>query len=170
MSILIILCIHISTCIIMHKSHNSHNLGSFLYFAFHDVEMLMFYFITFPLNSFQDRLTPDLSFPTHFRSRKQFWNVYIYTRSPNQLSWLVTILILVSFIEAYRSINKEFNVDSFLDWEHYHWVFTRFAHLIHTRSRDRSSAFATKTAAPILHQILHDGPLSPPYPHRPILS
>jgi len=77
---------------------------------------------TFPLNSFQDMFT-GLSFP-HLLNQ----DTAGYIWSSNQLvstCWSPSMVPSLSDIKGCCcSINKQFSIDSFLDWEGHHWVFT----------------------------------------------
>jgi len=60
-------------------------------------------------------------------------------------SWFPFLIIpdpCLYFIEWFRSINKQFSIDSLLDWEGHHWVFTCSHPNTYTHSSDYSTVLA----------------------------
>jgi len=88
------------------------------HFCFHNILTTMFYVYHASLNSFQDRLTPDLSILCLLAM-----DIAKNTRSIATL--IITLIghnsdLSLSYIKGCRSINKQFSIHSFLDWEGHH--------------------------------------------------
>jgi len=58
----------------------------------------------------------------------------------NQYQWLITLTtfssLTIHFIKGCFSINKQFSIDSFLDWEGHHWVCTLLTCSLQTTASD----------------------------------